>query len=69
MNYSTNHPNMDKKYSTNFKTFLIKISIKDFWDLQYPQNGVKMTLNFPNNNFGNFEHNICSEFRARKLFI
>ena len=59
---------MDKKYYTNFETFFIKISIEALLQLLYPQNGVKMTLNVPKKNFGNFEHSICCEFRARELF-
>ena len=59
---------MDKKHFSNFKTFLVKISIEDLWQLLYPQKGVKMTFNVPNDNFGNFEQNICFEFRARELF-
>ena len=59
---------MDKKYYTNFETFFIKISIEALLQLLYPQKRVKMTFNTPNNNFGNFEHNICCEFRARELF-
>ena len=59
---------MDKKYSTNFETFFTKISIADLQQLRYPKNGVKMTFDVPNDDFGNFEHNICCEFRARELF-
>ena len=59
---------MDKKYFSNFETSLIKISIEDLWQLLYPQNRVKMAFKFLKNIFGKFEHNICSEFRARELF-
>ena len=43
---------MDKKYFSDFETFLIKISIEDLWQLLYPQNRVKMTFKFLNNIFG-----------------
>ena len=59
---------MDKKCSTNFETFFIEISIEDLLQLLYPQNRVKITFKFLKNVFGKFEHNICSEFRARELF-
>ena len=59
---------MDKKYYTNFQTILIKISIEDLGQLLHRQNRVKMIFKFPNNIFGKFEHNICSEFEAREFF-